>query len=633
MRFDDMLATLLAQPAPTPDARAFLWRQVVDVLAQGRGHRVDDPLVDAPRAVDAYNFLRSVRPEIPVDLRLAAGRGLAGRRVPSELVLMFAEDLPHIAAPVLGHVVLGNRQWIDLLPRLTPSARNLLRTRRDLGYEVERALEGFGGSDFLIPGPAETADASLAPLAAPIEDLVAEAQAVARPASPPVADADPAAPPLATAPSEIQAQPPAEIQPPPPGGAPQPTVASAPPVATPPPFVDEPLLPPGISLAGETQIRDLLSRIETFRTRYPHPGPQDGGDSDAPARIENFRFETGVDGVICWVQGVPRGPVIGETIAVAAHQTDHGVDGHAAGAYRSRTPFRDARLTLAGQGPAAGEWRISAVPFFDPKDGRFSGYRGTARRPRADESATAMGGEAAAPRSSGINDSLRHLVHELRTPLNAIIGFSEMIEGQMRGPAASAYRNRAQEILDQSKKLMSAVEDLDLVASARPAEPVSPAAPVDAAAILARLHANFETVAKEHASGLAFRIDETLPPVAVDAPTVERMLSRLLAATIAMAGEGERISVDLQRDPRRSSHLLLTLLRPRALDGRDEKMLLDPGYNPDGNWPDAPVLGLGFALRLVRNLAIASGGLLEIDATRFYLSLPISQGRAEQDAI
>ncbi|MFD2502164.1 hypothetical protein ACFSTI_29480 [Rhizorhabdus histidinilytica] len=82
MRFDDMLATLLAQPAPTPEARAILWRQVVDVLAQGRGHRVDDPLVDAPRAVDAYNFLRSVRPEIPVELRLAAGRGLAGRRVP-----------------------------------------------------------------------------------------------------------------------------------------------------------------------------------------------------------------------------------------------------------------------------------------------------------------------------------------------------------------------------------------------------------------------------------------------------------------------------------------------------------------------------------------------------------------------
>lgn len=616
MRFDDMLATLLAQPAPTPEARAILWRQVVDVLAQGRGHRVDDPLVDAPRAVDAYNFLRSVRPEISVDLRLAAGRGLAGRRVPPELVLLFAEDLPHIAAPMLGHVILSARQWLDLLPRLTPSARNLLRNRRDLGSDVEQALEGFGSSDFLIPGPVVKPEASLAPLAAPIEELVAEAQ-------------------------EAEPEPPAAmivLEEPAPTPAPEEAVEEPRPAAE---WLAESVepLPP----SGESQIRELLSRIETFRSRYPQAGPAADGDGAAEpragdgdgiaGRIDNFRFETGVDGVICWVQGVPRGPVIGETIAVAAHQTDHGVDGHAAGAYRSRTPFRDARLTIAGQGPASGDWRISAVPFFDPKDGRFSGYRGTARRPRADESAAVMAGGSSRAAEPVLNDSLRHLVHELRTPLNAIIGFSEMIDGQMRGPAAASYRGRAQEILEQSRKLLSAVEDLDMVAAARTAEQPHGSSAVDAGAILTRLHANFEAVAKERASGLAFRIDSTLPPVAVDAPTVERMLSRLLAATIAMAGEGERIGVDLQRDPRRSSHMLLTILRPRSLEGRDEKMLLDPGYNPGGNWPDAPVLGLGFALRLVRNLAIASGGMLEIDTTRFYLSLPLGDQRAEQDAV
>jgi len=620
LRFDDMLATLLAQPAPTPEARAVLWRQVVDVLAQGRGHRVDDPLVDAPRAVDAYNFLRSVRPEIPVDLRLAAGRGLAGRRVPPELVLLFAEDLPHIAAPILGHVLLATRHWLDLLPKLTPSARNLLRNRRDLGGEVEQALEGFGASDFLIPGPVEKPEASLAPLAAPIEALVAEA----REDDVIVGQGDTETVPAAEAlemtdasaidgDDELSPAVQAEVDP----------QSEAPPLST-----------------GESQIRELLSRIETFRSRVPSAGnafdEENASAEDEPVeRIENFRFETGIDGVICWVQGVPRGPVIGETIAVAAHQTDHGVDGHAAGAYRSRTPFRDARLTIAGHGAASGEWRISAVPFFDPKDGRFSGYRGTARRPRADESAEVMSGGPRRQAAPMVNDSLRHLVHELRTPLNAIIGFSEMIDGQMRGPAAASYRGRAQEILEQSRKLLSAVEDLDMIAAARAAEqPLTGPSPVDAAAILTRLHANFEAVAKERASGLAFRIDSTLPPVAVDAPTVERMLSRLLAATIAMAEENERISVDLQRDPRRSTHMLLSILRPRALDGRDEKMLLDPGYNPDGNWPDAPVLGLGFALRLVRNLAIASGGMLEIDATRFYLSLPLSDhgGQAEQDA-
>ena len=637
MRFDDMLATLLAQPTPTADARIFLWRQVVDVLAQGRGHRVDDPLVDAPRAVDAYNFLRATRPEIPADLRLAAGRGLAGRRVPPELVLLFAEDLPHIAAPMVGHVLLSSQQWLDLLPRLSPSARNLLRNRRDLGRAVEKALEGFGATDFLIQGPVEPSPSALAPLAAPIDALKASAD-VAQPATVPT--------------QEIEAKPAVAAAP----AAPSPQVS---PVTPPLARYDvegaqaEPSSPPAAEVAlsadaslspGDSQIRELLSRIETFRTRYPSSSPVDMDEGQpaalaeeapvVPVQAENFRFETGVDGVICWVQGVPRGPVIGETIAVAAHQTDHGVDGHAAGAYRSRTPFRDARLTIAGEGPASGEWRISAVPFFDPKDGRFSGYRGTARRPRADENAASLSAGRQNADEPAVQDSLRHLVHELRTPLNAIIGFSEMIEGQVRGPAAAPYRSRAQEILEQSRKLLSAVEDLDLVAQTKPVEQGGAPGAVDVSAILARLHSNFEDVAAERASGIAFRIDSTLPPVAVDAATVERMLSRLLAATIAMAGEGERISVDLQRDPRRASHVLLTVLRPRSLDGRDEKMLLDPGYNPGGNWPDAPVLGLGFALRLVRNLAIASGGMLEIDSTRFYLSLPLDDrgGRAEQGA-
>ena len=64
-------------------------------------------------------------------------------------------------------------------------------------------------------------------------------------------------------------------------------------------------------------------------------------------------------------------------------------------------------------------------------------------------------------------------------------------------------------------------------------------------------------------------------------------------------------------------------------------LLLDPGYKPGGTWPDAPVLGLGVALRLVRNLAIASGGMLEIDTARFHLSLPLRGrgGHVEQDAI
>src|SRR6185436_3480156 len=135
------------------------------------------------------------------------------------------------------------------------------------------------------------------------------------------------------------------------------------------------------------------------------------------------------------------------------------------GGFEKRAPFRDARFAVAGEGPAAGDWRISGIPFFDPRSGAFLGYRGTARRPRLDEIATAA--TAVAPGVFGTQfpaDALRQLIHELRTPLNAIIGFAEMIEGQYMGPAPLPYRGRATSIVEQARGLLGAVDDLDTAA-------------------------------------------------------------------------------------------------------------------------------------------------------------------------
>jgi hypothetical protein len=68
--------------------------------------------------------------------------------------------------------------------------------------------------------------------------------------------------------------------------------------------------------------------------------------------------------------------------------------------------------------------------------------------------------------------------------------------------------------------------------------------------------------------------------------------------------------------------LRLSVDRPEAIEGLEDEALLDPGYSPEGDWPGAPALGLGFALRLVRNLAEAAGGALLIGETRISLWLP-----------
>ena len=74
------------------------------------------------------------------------------------------------------------------------------------------------------------------------------------------------------------------------------------------------------------------------------------------------------------MEGVPRGPLIGRSLANPGEH--NGVDQRIQRAFAVRAPFRDAVLTVSGEGPAAGEWKLSGVPAFEPTDGRFAGYRG-----------------------------------------------------------------------------------------------------------------------------------------------------------------------------------------------------------------------------------------------------------------
>jgi len=533
MRFDDMIATVLAQPADRPDRRSAQWRQLVDLLAQRR------PGAEGKGSERAFAFLREQRGQIDPEVRRDAARALAGLAVNPDLVAYFTEDSPSVAAPLIAGVQLEASDWLALLPRLGPPARALLRHRRDLPAEVRQALSAFGGSDFVL----ESAHAA---------DAVAAGATAGQ---------------------------------------------------------------------SESQIRDLVERIEAYRRQKQE---RRYAAAAAEPEAESFRWETGSDGIVRWVEGAPREPLIGQSLAVIAGPGQHGVDGQAAGAFEKRAPFRDARFRVAGEGPASGDWRISGVPFFDSHRGSFLGYRGTARRPRLDE--IARNGVETPGGLFGTSfpaDSLRQLIHELRTPLNAIIGFAELIEGQYLGPAATGYRDRAADIVGQARRLLSAVDDLDTAARIETRRLDLAESAVDAAALIGRLYETYQRIAEQRGSRLVLDVSPDLPPARVEPGAAERMFSRLLAATLGLAGEGETITATLRAEPRGDRPTLRLLLdRPRAIAGLEEAALLDPGYSPEGDWPGAPALGLGFALRLVRNLAEAVGGALLIGERQISLMLP-----------
>ena len=381
--------------------------------------------------------------------------------------------------------------------------------------------------------------------------------------------------------------------------------------ATPPLPAPPPAVPATTDMPSISQLLDRLEKLSAQRAEPvrvaelaiapPVPRPA-APTSNSPEATSLFRWECGPGGNIGWVDGAPRGALVGRSIARA--MPDEGVDRDVERAFARRAPFRDASLALPDVGVVAGRWLISGVPAFAQGDGRFVGYRGIARR------AEALAAPVVAARPGPLDPAaLRELVHEIKTPLNAIIGFAEIIDGQYLGPAQSGYRARAAEIVVQAQILLAGVDDLDFAARLRGRD-----AGDSSTSDFAEFFAPFAEKLRDAAAALGVTLAVDAPPheglCSLDRELAERLLDRFTGAVLAAASAGETLRLAVRRE---DGFCALRLSRPRALEGLSEAALLG---GTDG--------GADFSLRMVVGLAHIVGGKLAADGSDLVLRMPMA---------
>lgn len=375
------------------------------------------------------------------------------------------------------------------------------------------------------------------------------------------------------------------------------------------------------------QIRDIVERIEKLRLeREQHDPAEVPAEASIeqvvlfPEPIDEIRFETDEYGTISRIDGAPAGAVVGVNIAEPAFDAGPGPDAYGAAAFRQKMPLENARMRLCGAPAIAGDWRINAVPFFEPVSGRFNGYRGILRRPNLAEVAHIPEGD------THDAENIQQLIHELRTPLSAIIGFSEIIEQQLFGPVTEEYRTIAGNILHDAQRLLSGFDDLSTAAKIETGTYVTVVGSTDCDWLSLRLAERLRELSDVLHVILNLVHAHPVRPFALDNHLAERLFSRLLSAVIIGCEAGEILDGRFRTEPGLNAVNRFVLSLPKKLADMGESELFGSGPIDDSH--DAPLLGLGFSLRLVRNLARNVGGDLRFYNQALIVSLPaVSDGR------
>ncbi|HET7410133.1 MAG TPA: HAMP domain-containing sensor histidine kinase, partial [Paracoccaceae bacterium] len=255
---------------------------------------------------------------------------------------------------------------------------------------------------------------------------------------------------------------------------------------------------------------------------------------------------------------------------------------------------------------------LSGVPVFAPRTGMFLGYSGRVSVERQFEALGLSASEVA------------EAAHEILTPLNAILGYAQMIEREVLGPAPGQLRRDAESIIKDAEQLLSVVSALGDAAALQP----DGDAPVRAELVpAARLIRTLQEEVAEAAAarGLAVNFEDSgAASFRGDGDALQRALRRLVSAMIPVLRPGEALSV-------REEAAGIRIARPPSMTGRSAASLIaGPGMASAQTSPKH--LGLSFALRLMRQLLDRSGGELCIEPDSFLLRAAARSTAARREA-
>ena len=225
---------------------------------------------------------------------------------------------------------------------------------------------------------------------------------------------------------------------------------------------------------------------------------------------------------------------------------------------------------------------------------------------------TARGEAESASRAK--SEFLANMSHELRTPLNSIIGFSELMENEIKGPiGVPEYQGYISDMLFSARHLLAVINDildvsrieagkLKLVEDDFSIEEI-----VNRTFILVKQRANEANVSLET------DIEDDLPTVRADERLTKQCLVNLITNAIKFTPEGGRVTVRVGCDP--GGSLAIAVVDTGIGIAKENIDLVLTPFGQVASSLDGKHEGTGLGLPLTKSLIEAHGGCLTIEST------------------
>jgi signal transduction histidine kinase len=214
--------------------------------------------------------------------------------------------------------------------------------------------------------------------------------------------------------------------------------------------------------------------------------------------------------------------------------------------------------------------------------------------------------------------------HELNTPVAALRSAGENLRDGIIGERDKVSRY-GESIVRESTRLGELVGQVLEMAGmqSRRARPIQEA--VDVAAVIDDAVAQCDWLIKDTPVRIEKSVEANLPPISGDGRALTRAVQNLIANAIRHGGSGEWIGV---RAIRGNNHVRITVEdRGPGIDAGEAAHLFEPFYRGRNS---ATVPGAGLGLAIVRQVAVAHGGSVEIERRRggaaFTIELPAVAG-------